>query len=256
MKLEFLGTGAADFNLERDQHTEGFRRFSSALLDDKLLLDPGPHIFHYMETYKKPDLFDKLEYVLITHSHGDHMDMNSVRRIHEMRPNCRFFGSEATARSFWGTGIPFTAILPCYDYQVGEYWVTPLRSNHGAAFDELTYVYSIVDTDGKKLFYGTDTGLLPSQTWQYIYRKGYDIFIMDLTMGDYPDAPNLCEHMTIPTLNLFLNLVNRKKMMVNEKGRFLVTHMAKNWHKPHAELAEQLAPMNVTPAYDGMIVEV
>ena len=62
MKLEFLGTGAADFNLERDQHSEGFRRFSSALLDDKLLLDPGPHIFHYMETYQKPELFEKKYY--------------------------------------------------------------------------------------------------------------------------------------------------------------------------------------------------
>lgn len=47
MKLEFLGTGAADFNLQRDEHTEEFRRFSSALLDNKLLLDSGPHIVHY-----------------------------------------------------------------------------------------------------------------------------------------------------------------------------------------------------------------
>ena len=61
MKLEFLGTGAADWNLQRDQHMEGFRRLSSALLDDKLLLDPGPHVFHYMETYQKPDLLDHLD---------------------------------------------------------------------------------------------------------------------------------------------------------------------------------------------------
>ena len=46
MKLEFLGTGAADFRLERDEHTEGFRRYSSALLDSRILFDPGPHIFH------------------------------------------------------------------------------------------------------------------------------------------------------------------------------------------------------------------
>ena len=108
MKLEFLGTGAADWNLQRDQNTEGFRRWSSALLNDNLLLDPGPHVFHYMETYQKPDLLDNLDYVLITHSHGDHISMDTVRRIHELRPNCRFYGNEATARNFFGTDIPYT----------------------------------------------------------------------------------------------------------------------------------------------------
>ena len=255
MKLEFLGTGAADFNLERDQHSEGFRRFSSALLDDKLLLDPGPHIFHYMETYRKPTLFDNLEYVLITHSHGDHMDMNSVMRIHEMRPDCRFYGSEATARSFWGTGIPFTVILPYNDYQLGDYCVTPLRSSHAGAPDEITYVYSVV-CNGKKLFYGADTGLLPAQSWDYIYRRGYDLFVMELTIGDYDDAPHLFSHMTLPTFRLMVKLIDKKKLTVKENGRFLTTHMARNWHKPHADLAEQLAPMGVTPAYDGMTVEV
>ena len=72
MKLEFLGTGAADFNLERDAEKEGFRRFSSALLDDTLMIDPGPHFFHYMETFGKPELLKNLKYVIITHSHGDH----------------------------------------------------------------------------------------------------------------------------------------------------------------------------------------
>lgn len=260
MKLEFLGTGAADWNLQRDQHMEGFRRLSSALLDDKLLLDPGPHVFHYMETYQKPDLLDHLDYVLITHSHGDHFDMNTVRRIHEMRPNCRFYGSEATARNFWGTGIPYTAILPQYDYQIGDYWVTPLRSTHEGAFDEITYIYSLVDASGKKFFYGTDTALPPAKSFSYIYRGGYDLFVMELTIGDYPDAPHLCAHMTLPTFRLMLNLFNKKRPdrqdTIKENGKFLVTHLAKDWHKPHAELAEQLAPMGVAPAYDGLVVEV
>lgn len=51
-------------------------------------------------------------------------------------------------------------------------------------------------------------------------------------------------------------LIDKKKLTLKENGRFLTTHMARNWHKPHAELAEQLAPMGVTPAYDGMTVEV
>ena len=47
MKLEFLGTGAADYLLERDCDLAEFRRFSSMMVDGELLFDPGPHIFHY-----------------------------------------------------------------------------------------------------------------------------------------------------------------------------------------------------------------
>ena len=38
MKITFLGTGAADWPMERVEGMTEFRRFSSALIDDVLLL--------------------------------------------------------------------------------------------------------------------------------------------------------------------------------------------------------------------------
>jgi phosphoribosyl 1,2-cyclic phosphate phosphodiesterase len=257
MKLEFLGTGAADYRLERDEHMEGFRRYSSALLDDTVLFDPGPHIFHYADTFQKTNLFDKVEHVLVTHSHGDHLNMDSVKRLHELRPNCRFYGSEGTSRHFAREQIPFTVLNIHSEYQIGNYLVTPLRSSHTGDFiDEITMVYSIVDKEGKKFFYGTDTGLFPEHTWKYICNREYDLFVMELTIGDYPDAPHLFSHMTLPSFTLMINTMRRRYHPVKEGGTFLVTHLAKNWHKPHAELAEQLAPLGVAPAYDGYVVEI
>ena len=261
MKLEFLGTGAANFNIERDQHTEGFRRFSSCLLNDELMIDPGPHFFHYMETFNKPHLLKDLKYVIITHSHGDHFSRENTTKLHELFPDCQFFGSVRVGTVFEQLGIPYTPILPFEENEIGGYKITSMPSSHCGDFvDEITYHYSIVDKDGKKFFYGADGGLFPEYTWRYINKYAYDLFVMELTIGDHPDAPHLCSHMTIPTMRLLLNTTLNTKYgykPVADNGKFLVTHLAKApWHEDHATLTEQLRPLGITPAYDGLIVEI
>jgi hypothetical protein len=65
--------------------------------------------------------------------------------------------------------------------------------------------------------------------------------------------------MTLNTMQLLINTVNNTRYgykPVADNGKFLVTHLAKGWHKPHPELVEQLAPLGITPSYDGLIVEV
>ena len=54
MKLTFLGTGAADWNINSYDAMPFFRRNSSALIDGTLLIDPGPHVFHFAEKMRKP----------------------------------------------------------------------------------------------------------------------------------------------------------------------------------------------------------
>ena len=260
MKLEFLGTGAANFNPEKDQHKEGFRRFSSALLDDTLMIDPGPHFFHYIETFGKNDLLKNLKYVIITHTHGDHFCRENTKKLHELYPECQFFGSERTGTVFEDLGIPFTPILPFVEKEVGEYKITALPSSHCGDFvDEITYHYSIVDKDGKKFFYGADGGLFPERTKNYVIENKYDLYVMELTIGDLENAPHLCSHMTLPTMRLLIKAFTKDSVFrpLAENGKFLVTHIAKEpLHEDHATLTEQLKPLGITPAYDGMIVHI
>ena len=42
MRLIFLGTGAADWPLERIPDCGEYRRLSAAVIDGTLLIDPGP----------------------------------------------------------------------------------------------------------------------------------------------------------------------------------------------------------------------
>ena len=84
MKIEFLGTGAADWKIERRKEGEFWRRFSSVLVDGELLIDPGPHIFDYAEKMGKPDMFCGVKAMILTHSHSDHLNVKAACRIHEM----------------------------------------------------------------------------------------------------------------------------------------------------------------------------
>ena len=53
MKITFLGTGAADWLLEKPEGFTDNRRFSSAMIDDCLLIDPGPHVLSALSEYGK-----------------------------------------------------------------------------------------------------------------------------------------------------------------------------------------------------------
>ena len=53
MQLLFLGTGAADWPRDLTENKGEYRRWSSALVDDALLIDPGPHAMEAMKTFGK-----------------------------------------------------------------------------------------------------------------------------------------------------------------------------------------------------------
>ncbi len=46
MKLLFLGTGAADWPINRTDYMKEYRRFSSAVIDRQLLIDPGLQVLN------------------------------------------------------------------------------------------------------------------------------------------------------------------------------------------------------------------
>ena len=85
MKLTFLGTGAADWDINQYDAMPKFRRFSSALVNDDLLIDPGPHVFHFAEKNGTPDLLDGVKNIIVTHSHGDHFCPETVAQLCEGR---------------------------------------------------------------------------------------------------------------------------------------------------------------------------
>ena len=79
MKLLFLGTGAADWDIKSPERQEGFRRYTSTLVDGSLLIDPGPCVLEALQTFGADR--SKIKYIINTHSHSDHYNKETVESL-------------------------------------------------------------------------------------------------------------------------------------------------------------------------------
>ena len=226
MKLHFLGTGAADWDIAHPRRGKDFRRFASLLVDDALLIDPGPCIYEFAQTYGYPHLFQNVSAVVNTHRHSDHFSEQSFDRL----------------------GIPLTEVEDFQSVSVNGYRVTAYPANHGTVRHPQHFVIES-EQDGKRFFYGCDGSWLPFETAHALRTQHFDAMIFDCTIGDIAGDFRIFEH------NNIAMVIEMREAFAHASERFFVSHMARTLHTDHDALTRRLAPLGITPAYDDMIVE-
>jgi len=205
MKLFFLGTGAADWSVEVQSDPE-YRRFSSTLIDDTLLIDPGPHVPNAIETFKKD--IKKIKYVINTHRHSDHFNENTLNLLKE-------------------NGAEFFDLKAGDKVQIGKYFVEAYRANHG----KIDTVHFFISDGEKVLFYGLDgSWLMPDESYGLV-KKGVDYAILDGTLGDRLGDIRIIEH---NDLGMIREMTAALKPYVK---RFCINHYAKEYF-PTREITE------------------
>ena len=220
MKIFFLGTGAADWPLERPADYKEFRRLSSAVIGDTLLIDPGPQVPEALETYGK----NSIQYIINTHSHSDHY-------------------SEKTKQALCNRGAKFVKLQPGEQVALGKYSVTAYKANHGTCTDAVHFMI----TDGEKtLFYGLDSAWLLYEEFQAIRICKPDLAVFDATIGDCPGDYRIFEH---NNLNMVLEM---KQTLDPYMGKVCISHMARTLHTDHKTLAENMAKHGIIAACDGL----
>lgn len=248
MKLEFLGTGAADYHL-RDIPEGNFRRHSSLLIDKKLLVDPGSMIFHYRDEMGTPDLFDGVEAILLTHSHSDHFSPESVARLAEKRKIPVYAHASAVAGTQVADFRPLEFFAPV---NIAGYEVTLLPSNHLVTGEETGHY--LIQKDAL-LFYGLDGSLFPTATWLALRHRVLDACVIDYTVGVCPGDHRLFEHNNF-TLVREIHDTFLKNGVVRPDSLFILSHLARTLHPVHAEEVALCEPLGMTVAYDGYAPEV
>ena len=262
MKVTFLGTGAADWDIRAYRDGEFFRRNSSILINDDLLVDPNSHIFHFAEKNGTTDLFKNVKNIIVTHSHGDHFTPETVARLCVGKdctvwadPACqrkliRALGEETAAR------INFNETKRNRDYEIGGYKVTSLRSNHATEDpDEDTRLY-LIEQDGRILYYGCDSAWIPTVSWNVIREKPVNAMVLELTCGETATYDwRIFEHNTPEMLDIMLTMFKKYNLFAPDV-KYYVSHLARTLHTDHEGLVEYLKPRGVTPAYDGFSFEV
>ena len=227
MKLHFLGTGAADWNITHPRKDPDYRRFSSVLVDDALLIDPGPCIFEFAETYNYPRLFENLKTVICTHKHGDHFSQPSLDKINLSLTDIPLFNTEETE----------------------FYRITSYPANHATAENPKHYVIES-KTDGKRFFYGCDGAWMLYPTYRALRNQQFDLMVFDCTIGDVPGDYRIFEHNNISMVETMCQTFSKNC------SRFMVSHMARTLHTDHASLKARLTPSGIVPAYDDMIIDI
>lgn len=262
MKITFLGTGAADWDINAYQKGMPHRRFQSALVDDDLLIDPGPHIFHFLENEDKPHLLDNVKNIIVTHSHRDHFDADSVSRLCVGRdctlwadPWCRQklidkLGEDVVAN------IKFMPIDLRQTYDIGAYRITTLRANHATEYPYEAARMYLIGKEDRLVWWTGDSAWVPTESWNIIKHQPVNMVAMELTCGETsPDDWRIFEHNTPEMLSLMLNMFKKYNHFAPDV-KYYTIHMARTLHTDHERLVEFLAPLGVTPTYDGMVVEV
>ena len=270
MKLTFLGTGAADWDINAYRPECEFRRFSSALVNDDLLIDPGPHVFHFALHSGQPEVLDNVKNIIVTHTHADHFCEETVRKLC-IDGSATLWGDAACLRKLErvlgkdiAAKIDFRELALSLNgpVNIGGYEIHSLRSNHQTEDkNELTRLYLIRDArgsdeTGRTLYYGCDSAWIPTESWNVIKDKPVNAMVLELTCGT--TAPNdwrIFEHNTLEMLELMLKTF-RKYGYFAKDVKYYTSHMARTLHTGHEELAKTLKPLGVTPAYDGMVIEI
>ena len=226
VKFLFLGTGAADWPQKKTADLQEFRRLSSALIDQVLLIDPGPQVLDAMrECGKDPAA---VRYVINTHRHEDHY--------------CAEIVSALTAM-----GAQFTELSAGETAQLGRYTVSAYAGNHATCAGT---VHFMITAPESSVFYGLDGAWLLYDEVQAIRRHRPSLAVLDATIGDVDGDYRIFEH------NDLRMVLEMQKTLEPYVGRFCISHMARTLHTDHKTLAERMARHGITVAYDGMETDV
>lgn len=254
MKLTFLGTGAADWPKVRE--SEFHRYLSSALVNDDLLIDPGPCIFSFQADMGRP-LFTGVKNVILTHSHGDHYNAGTLLALCEAGPITFYATAEVAQVVPKSPNLTYVPITPFVPFTVGDYEIMPVPSSHSTSIPEETPVNYVITQGNKCLFYGLDGAWIPNKSYHALKTFAFDAMVFDCTSGEVDGEFRIFEHNTIPMLEYLLHHMRLAFPTMFKPGcKLIATHMARTLHGTHEETAARLAKFGMLAAYDGFEAEI
>ena len=243
MKLEFLGTGAADW-VQPEPEGE-YRRLTSTLIDGALLVDLT---MGALERLAHPEEVTDL---LITHSHSDHFDPAAVAALAPKRVHVHEGWADRVS-------VPGVAVVPVREeapFEAAGHRIVALRGNHSTEDRGEHTLHYLIEAGGKRLYYATDGAWLLYREAKLLRENPLDALVIDATIGDDREGDyRVFEHNSLPMVRI-LEASMRKNGMLKADAPVFLTHLARTLHPNQAALeAANAAPFVV--CRDGLTAEI
>ena len=116
-------------------------------------------------------------------------------------------------------------------------------------------IYIISDGE-KTLLWGTDTGYLPDETWDYIENKwdgAFDGVVLDCTL--HAEEAFTPSHMNLPRCVQVCERLEKAGKLKKDAKKY-VTHISHLTDMTHEELSQEAAKHGILVAYDGLDAEI
>lgn len=277
MKIHFYGTGASEgvpaFFCECDYCKEAkklggknCRTRTCAQLDDEILIDFSMDTYAQV-LFRQLDM-TKINYLLVTHSHDDHLYAPGLMQI---KPPMAFYPGERSLHVFGNRKVSETiqyeaekygrnqeelnqylkvhVISPFEKLEVRDYQVVPIPANHDKNEECLVY---IISRGGKTILFGHDSAMFGEDAWNVLKEYQFDCVVLDCTMVE--ESGIFPEHMGLPD-----NIVIRERMlnegMATADTKFISTHFTHIYDPAHERITPIFAEKGFVAAYDGLEVE-
>jgi L-ascorbate metabolism protein UlaG (beta-lactamase superfamily) len=121
-----------------------------------MLLDPGG----FSEGFEQ---LAGLTAVLLTHQHGDHVDMDRLRPLLDRNPGVRVVSDEGTAAELGRIGVDVEVVHEGDDLDVGGVGVGVAGRDHAIIHPDIPVIPNVGYLIGGRLFHPGDAFTLPDQ---------------------------------------------------------------------------------------------
>ena len=260
MKVRLLGTGTSDgwpnpwcacASCAAAAAAGVVRGQTSALLDDRLLLDMGQDAPR--AAVRQGSTLAGVEAVLLTHDHPDHHNPEAWqwRGWAPTRGPLTLVAPPAvlaTAQPRLDSAVTSHAIRAGERVSVAGFDVLALPALHGPDALGPAVLYDVTGPDGARLLWGTDTGVLPEAALTLATDRAYDLVLLELSSSPIPT------HLDLTTWPLQVARL-RRVGAVTAATQLVAIHLGHHNPSP-AELDAALAAWGATAPPDGAVLQV
>jgi phosphoribosyl 1,2-cyclic phosphate phosphodiesterase len=271
MKLTVLGSAAAEAipnpfcscrvceTARREGGVEVKGR-AAAVIDDAILVDLGPDLL--ASANRESIYLGNLKILLVTHRHSDHwLTQNLYWRRMAFTPtptaSLAVYGPEDAMRDLTpefaeSANLTYEPVAAGDTWTVDDYQITAVPATHGGG--ELEPLLYVVEKEGRRLFYATDTAPLQEAAWSLLRSLGpMDLILLDATSGH--GSGGMAHHGMAQFIETRARMLD-EGLIERDRTQLVAHHLSHNGRLTHREAVEAYGRHDVAVAYDGMVLTV